>query len=125
MTSETNTAAIKVKAQILLGGAIAIGPGKADLLEAVAKTGSIAAAGRALGFSYRRTRDMINTLNACWRAPLIDTVKGGRKGGGTSLTPAGEAVLRHYRKLDVALQRTAQAYGADLLALIAPVHEVG
>lgn len=125
MTSETETAVLKVKAQILLGGAIAIGPGKADLLEAVANTGSIAAAGRALGFSYRRTRDMIDTLNACWRVPLIDTMKGGRKGGGTLLTQAGEAVLQHYRKLDAALQRTAQAHGAELLALIGPVDEAG
>lgn len=125
MTNETDTAVLKVKVQILLGGAIAIGPGKADLLEAVASTGSIAAAGRALGFSYRRTRDMIDTLNACWRVPLIETVKGGRKGGGTWLTPAGEAVLQRYRKLDAAVQRTAQAHGAQLLALIGPVHDAG
>jgi len=125
MTNGTDTAVLKVKAQILLGGSIAIGPGKADLLEAVAKTGSIAAAGRALGFSYRRTRDMIDTLNACWRVPLIETVKGGRRGGGTSLTPAGEAVLKHYRELDAALQRTAQAHGAELLALIGPVRKAG
>lgn len=125
MTSETYTPVLKVKAQILLGAAIAIGPGKADLLDAVAITGSISAAGRALGLSYRRTRDMIDTLNACWRVPLIDTVKGGRKGGGASLTPAGEAVVMHYRKLDAALRRTAQAQGAELLALIGPAREVG
>ena len=65
---------------------------------------------------------MIDTLNACWRVPLIETMKGGRKGGGTSLTAAGEGVLERYRKLDAALQRTAQAYGAELLALIGPVH---
>lgn len=123
MANETDTAVLKVKAQILFGGSIAIGPGKADLLEAVAKTGSIAAAGRALGFSYRRTRDMIDTLNACWRVPLIDTVKGGRKGGGTSLTPAGVAVLKHYRKLGAALRRTAQEHGVELLALVGPVNE--
>ena len=123
--SGTDTALLKVKAQILLGGAIAIGPGKADLLDAVAATGSIAAAGRALGFSYRRTRDMIDILNTCWRVPLIATAKGGRKGGGTSLTPAGEAVLKQYRKLDAALKRTAQAHGAELLALVGPAHEAG
>ena len=125
MANGTDTAVLKVKAQILLGDSIAIGPGKADLLEAVAKTGSIAAAGRALGFSYRRTRDMIDTLNACWRVPLIETVKGGRRGGGASLTPAGEEVLKHYRDLDAALRRTAQAHGAELLALIGPVREAG
>lgn len=118
MASDSSKARIKIKAQVLLGEAIAIGPGKADLLEAVAKTGSIAAAGRSLGLSYRRTRDMIDTLNACWRVPLIETAKGGPRGGGTSLTPAGAAVLRHYRSLDAALSRTARRHGEELMALL-------
>jgi molybdate transport system regulatory protein len=125
MASKSGTAVLKVKAQILLDGSIAIGPGKADLLEAVARTGSIAAAGRALGLSYRRTRDMIDTLNACWKVPLIDTAKGGRSGGGTALTPAGAAVLEQYRRLSAALQRTAQAHGVELLALVGRVDEAG
>ena len=119
MTNGSAKAVLKVKAQVTLGDAIAIGPGKADLLEAVARTGSIAAAGRTLGFSYRRTRDMIDTLNACWR----ETVKGGAKGGGTSLTPAGLAVLKRYRALDAALQRVAQRHHTELLALAGPTDE--
>jgi len=120
MARESGKAVFKLKAQVMLGEVIAIGPGKADLLEAIARTGSIAAAGRSLGFSYRRTRDMIDVLNACWRVPLIVTVKGGRRGGGTSLTPAGAAVLKQYRTLETALRRAAHRHGADLLALAGP-----
>lgn len=120
MTSGAEGAMLKVKAQVFLGGAIAIGPGKADLLEAVSSTGSIAAAGRMLGFSYRRTRDMIDTLNTCWGVPLVETVKGGRQGGGSSLTAAGLEVLRRYRSLDSALQQAARQHSAALLALLGP-----
>lgn len=119
------SAVITVKPRILLGDTIAIGPGKADLLEAVADTGSIAAAGRSLGFSYRRTRDMIDTLNACWRVPLVATVRGGSHGGGAQLTPAGRAVLEEYRKLDAALELTICQHGAGLLRLIGPAGTAG
>lgn len=119
------SAVITAKARILLGDTIAIGPGKADLLEAVAGTGSIAAAGRSLGFSYRRTRDMIDTLNACWRVPLVATVRGGSHGGGAQLTPAGRAVLEEYRKLDAALELTMCQHGAGLLRLIGPAGTAG
>ncbi|MES1975981.1 MAG: LysR family transcriptional regulator [Pseudomonadota bacterium] len=119
------SAVITAKARILLGDTIAIGPGKADLLEAVAGTGSIAAAGRSLGFSYRRTRDMIDTLNACWRVPLVATVRGGSHGGGAQLTPAGRAVLEEYRKLDAALELTLCQHGAGLLRLIGPAGMAG
>ena len=121
MTGGSNTKVLKVKAQVLLGDKIAIGPGKADLLEAVGATGSIAAAGRSLGLSYRRTRDMVDILNACWRQPLVQTVKGGRQGGGTSLTADGVAVLSCYRKLEAALRQAAETGGADLLALAGPI----
>ncbi|MBD3814090.1 MAG: LysR family transcriptional regulator [Betaproteobacteria bacterium] len=116
-------ASLKLKAQVLLGDSIAIGPGKADLLEAIGNTGSIAAAGRSLGFSYRRTRDMIDILNACWQVPLVTTVKGGKSHGGTSLTPAGEAVLARYRALEAALHQAAEGPAAELLALSGPTDD--
>lgn len=117
MASETGIVALKLKAQVFLGDVIAMGPGKADLLEAVAHTGSIAAAGRMLGFSYRRTRDMIDTLNACWRAPVVEAVKGGKQGGGATLTPTGLAVLMRYRALESALRQAAELHGGELLEL--------
>lgn len=125
MTDDGDTAHFKVKAQILLGRSIAIGPGKAELLEAIDKTGSIAAAGRALGFSYRRTRDMIDTLNTCWRVPIVEGARGGSRGGGARLTEAGQTLLQHYRALDRAIQDAAASHAQGLLALLGRADEPG
>lgn len=78
---------------------IAIGPGKADLLEAIDRTGSISAAARAMRMSYRRAWLLVDTMNACFRAPLVTTEKGGREGGGAVLTLTGRRALRSYRAL--------------------------
>src|SRR5688572_30407911 len=61
--------------RVLFGSAIAIGPGKADLLEAIARTGSISAAGRLLGMSYRRAWLLVDTMNRSFRAPLVGAAK--------------------------------------------------
>ena len=98
--------------RVLYGSAIALGPGKADLLEAIGRTGSIAAAGRAMGMSYRRAWLLVDTMNRCFRAPLVDASKGGPQGGGAPLTPLGADVLAAYR----ALERDAAAALAPFLA---------
>ena len=108
--------ALKVKAQILCGEEFAMGPGKADLLEAIAKEGSISAAGRALGMSYRRSWLLVDTMNRCWATPLVETTAGGGKGKGARLTPLGREVLKGYRALEASL---AQASGEPLKALTA------
>jgi molybdate transport system regulatory protein len=107
---------LKLKAQIVCGGDFAIGPGKADLLAAIAATGSISAAGRQLGLSYRRTWLMVDTMNRCWREPLVATAHGGSRGGGATLTGLGTSVLARYRDLDAALEAAAAAPSAALLA---------
>lgn len=111
---------LKIKAQVCLDDRIAIGPGKADLLAAVEREGSIAAAGRSLGISYRRTRDMIDTLNQCWGTAVVVTEKGGRTGGGSRLTERGHDVLNAYRALDQALEQTAARHAPALLDLLGP-----
>ena len=68
---------LEPRIRILLGSSIAIGPGKAALLEAIGETGSIAAAGRRMGMSYRRAWVLAKTMNACFREPLIEAAKGG------------------------------------------------
>jgi molybdate transport system regulatory protein len=77
---------LEPRIRILLGSSIAIGPGKAALLEAIEDTGSIAAAGRRMGMSYRRARLLAKTMTACLREPLIGAAKGGTGSGGARLT---------------------------------------
>ncbi len=90
---------LKIKLQIMCGGEIAMGPGKADLLDALDREGSISAAGRALGMSYRRAWMLVDVMNRCWREPLVAAVPGGSANSGAQVTPFGRAVLKHYRKL--------------------------
>jgi molybdate transport system regulatory protein len=85
--------------RLLLGEDIAFGPGKADLLEAIRRTGSISAAAKALDMSYRRAWLLVETMNACFDEPLVNSTKGGSGGGGAEVTAAGEELLVHYRKL--------------------------
>ncbi|MCH7544703.1 MAG: LysR family transcriptional regulator [Proteobacteria bacterium] len=78
----------------------AIGPGKANLLEAIAEFGSIAGAARQLRMSYRRAWMLTKSLNACFRGPLVETIKGGPRGGGARLTGTGREVLKLYRQME-------------------------
>jgi molybdate transport system regulatory protein len=77
-----------------------LGPGKIALLEAIEQTGSISAAGRKLGMSYRRAWLLVDALNRAFHQPLITTATGGREGGGTALTPVGTDVVRRYRRIE-------------------------
>ena len=95
-----NPAAKKiVRIGIPLGEHYAMGPGKADLLEAIQETGSIAAAGRKLDMSYRRAWLLVDEMNKCFREPLVRARLGGTKGGGAEVTPLGVEALKRYRAL--------------------------
>lgn len=102
------SAVLKIKLQLLLGDDIAMGPGKAELLEAIAQEGSISAAGRALGMSYRRAWLLVDTMNRCFRDKLVATTSGGAKTGGARLTAAGLAVLEDYRAVQAAVAQAAE-----------------
>ena len=109
---------MKARAQFRLrvsrGDDIAVGPGKVDLLEAIAATGSITGAARALNMSYRRAWLLIDTMNRCFATPVVEAEAGGKRGGGARLTPTGEDVVRRYRRIEA---RAAKAAAADLAAL--------
>lgn len=79
---------------------LALGPGKVALLEAIEATGSISAAGRKLGMSYRRAWLLVDALNRAFAQPVITTATGGREGGGTALTATGIEVVRRYRRIE-------------------------
>jgi molybdate transport system regulatory protein len=99
---------LKLKAQLLCGDELAMGPGKADLLEAIGSEGSISAAGRKLNMSYRRTWLLVDTMNRCWAQPLVDATPGGGEGRGARVTPAGLEVLAAYRALEAELAKASE-----------------
>lgn len=99
---------LKIKLQLMLGEEIAMGPGKAELLEAIVREGSISAAGRALGMSYRRAWLLVDAMNRCFREKLVATTPGGAKTGGARLTVAGEKTLADYRALQAAVTDAAE-----------------
>ncbi len=103
-----------LRLRLVLGGEVALGPGKADLLQAIAETGSIAAAGRRLRMSYKRAWTLTEAMNRMFTQPLVDAAKGGSHGGGAALTPLGRRMLDAYRRLEAHVTEA----GADELAAI-------
>lgn len=94
---------LRIKLQLACGDEWAFGPGKADLLEAIDRCGSISAAGRAMGMSYRRAWLLVDAMNRCWAAPLVDATPGGGGDKGARLTPCGRDMLAAYRALEANL----------------------
>lgn len=101
----------KPKLRILLGTEIAVGPGKANLLEAIARSGSISAAAREMEMSYRRAWNLVEVMNQSFRSPLVETLTGGSGGGGALVTPMGMEVLARYRAME---HKAALAIAADM-----------
>ena len=91
---------IELRLRIRLGDAIAIGPGKADLLDAIDAHGSISAAARALGMSYRRAWLLVEEMNGCFAAPLVET----KPGAGAELSEGARTVLAAYRRAETATE---------------------
>lgn len=104
----------RLSLRIVFEGGAMLGPGKAQLLEHIRDTGSISAAGRAMDMSYKRAWMLVEEMNAVFAMPLVESVRGGAKGGGAQLTATGSAVLGHYRKVEA---QAAQAGSEDLGAL--------
>lgn len=115
-----NTQRLALTLRLISGDAIAMGPGKADLLDAIAATGSIAAAARRMGLSYRRAWLLVDTMNAAFAAPLVAASKGGEGGGGAALTTLGSEVVRRYRAMTAAAAVAAQPEARALLTQLRP-----
>jgi molybdate transport system regulatory protein len=108
-----------LRLRLALAPGVELGPGKAELLEAIRDTGSIAAAGRRMRMSYQRAWELVAALNGGFRAPLVEAAKGGAKGGGAVLTPLGAEVLAAYRRIAAAAEQAAAADLARLRAELA------
>lgn len=110
-----------LKLRILFDGAM-LGPGKAELLSRIRETGSISAAGRSMGMSYKRAWSLVEEMNAAFAEPLVASARGGTGGGGAHLTAAGEAVLALYATI---MERAAAAAAEPVAALEAMLRNSG
>jgi molybdate transport system regulatory protein len=97
--------------RVLGKGAPAIGPGKAELIERIGATGSISAAARAMGMSYRRAWQLVEALNRDFREPVVTTAVGGTRGGGAHVTPFGRRVVAAFRAME---GKASSSIAADL-----------
>lgn len=110
---------VKVKIQLMANNNIALGPGKADLLEAIQEKGSISAAAVQMGMSYKRAWDLVNTMNKSFKQAVVATSVGGGKGGGTQVTDFGLQVLVQYRTIEAKTTLALKAEMGDLLLMLA------
>lgn len=97
-----------IRPRVRLGDSVLIGPGKIELLRAVAEHGSISAAARALGMGYKRAWSLLDELQRAIPVPVLETAAGGSKGGGAQVTAAGHALLTHYDELEQACRLAAE-----------------
>ncbi|TDY21647.1 molybdate transport system regulatory protein [Paraburkholderia sp. BL6665CI2N2] len=109
---------VRFRMRIRSADAVALGPGKVELLEAVREFGSISAAARSLDMSYRRAWLLIDELNRSLKSPATHSEQGGQSGGGCTLTPVGETIIRLYRDVEVEAQRSCAKQIAELTRLI-------
>ncbi|MFG6666270.1 winged helix-turn-helix domain-containing protein [Halomonas sp. HNIBRBA4712] len=116
--TRTHHAAPTFQLRLALARDVVIGPGKAELLEAIERTGSISAAGRSLRMSYKKAWQLIDTMNGHFPQPLVATQAGGHERGGAHLTALGRRVLTHYRALERTLSPEASPEARALIELL-------
>ena len=101
---------IRITARVMAKGEGAFGPGKAALLERIATEGSISKAAKAMEMSYSRAWQLVDSMNNAFRKPLVESQTGGRKGGGATITRAGEEILSLYRQMEERLAADAESF---------------
>jgi molybdate transport system regulatory protein len=103
---------ISVRLRVHFDSTLAIGPGRIELLERIERTGSLTSAAREMSMSYRRAWLLMRSLNSALRKPALVSAKGGRSGGGTTLTPAGRSLVKAYRLAEAdCLRRVRRSIG--------------
>jgi molybdate transport system regulatory protein len=106
--SKTKSPRCRSRFRIMSGDMIALGPGKVDLLESIDREGSISQAARQSHLSYRRAWDMVDTMNRCFKKPLVKSATGGKGGGGAKLTSLGKKVITIYREMETKASQATQ-----------------
>ena len=112
-----STSRLRHQIRVLLDDEIAFGPGKAQLLEAIGRHGSISAAARDMGMSYTRAWALVDAMNRSFREPLVLTATGGKRGG-AQVSDAGRQVLVAYRDIENAARDAANAAFARLQPML-------
>lgn len=118
MKSTKKKARLVPRFRVLLNDEIALGPGKAELLEEIHETGSISEAAKRLEMSYMRAWKLVKTINACFREPVVAMARGGSAQGGAKLTRAGVKALALYRGIEKAAIKSSRREWAELLRLL-------
>jgi molybdate transport system regulatory protein len=119
-TSWTVTALPAIRFRIYLDTGGYIGPGKVELLEHIGQLGSIAAAGREMGMSYRRAWELVEETSRIFGRPVTTRQAGGRHGGGAALTPLGQSIIARFRSAEAAI---AAATRDDMAALAGEIQK--
>ena len=109
----------KLRLRLLFGPEIALGPGKAALLQAIQETGSISAAARRMNMSYRRAWLLVDTMNRCFREPVVEAATGGKGGGGAQVTQFGNTVLAKYQIMEKTAIAAVTSHIGDFAEMLA------
>lgn len=117
----TNTHTLRARLRLKAGPKLVLGPGRLEILQGIAETGSISAAARGMGMSYRRAWLLVDDINHCFHSPLVESVTGGKRGGGARLTALGEQVVACYSRLLDKTEQAISAEKAELESLLADV----
>jgi len=117
-TKSDRAPAVQTRLRVRAGDQIALGPGKVELLDLVWHTGSITEAAKQMGMSYMRAWTLIKTMNACFKEPLVEAVRGGKQGGGARLTETGRAARALYQRMEKSCLSAMKADWAALKKLL-------
>lgn len=116
--SPTRAISLRLRFRVMRGSEIAFGPGKAELLALIGQTGSINQAAKRMGMSYMRAWSLVQTMNRCFKGPLVLAAHGGPGGGGAKLTETGRQMLSLYRQLETKASAATRATSKKILSLL-------
>ena len=117
-TKSSPAMSVQPRFRVVRGPDIALGPGKATLLRLVRDTHSIAEAARQMEMSYMRAWSLIQTMNRCFREPVVSTTRGGPARGGATLTETGARLLALYEQMEVECLAATEKTRSEIIALL-------
>jgi molybdate transport system regulatory protein len=120
VAKKLSSVSLRPRLRVVWREEVALGPGKVELLGLVARTGSIREAADRMEMSYMRAWTLIRTMNACFKEPLVEAVRGGSRHGGAKLTTAGRTALKLYRDMERGCLGATKGHWTKLRRLLRP-----